>query len=424
MKEDFLHYVWQYKLFTMDDLYTTNHQKIQILKQGTHNNNSGPDFLQAKIKIGTELWVGNVEIHLKSSDWYAHHHEKDNQYNAVILHVVYENDMPVYIENNQELPTLVIKNHILTDVYINYQKLFSQSLRWIPCEPHINSVDSFLLSNWKERLFIERLEQKSVFIKKLLASQNNNFEVVLFQLLCKNFGLKVNADAFFNLATAVDYGIIRKVQHNDNQLSALLFGQAGFLEETTLEDPYYKSLQEEYKYLQHKFRLKSISKINFQFFRMRPANFPTIRLAQLIGLYHHHHNLFVKLMNTQSLEDFYNVFNISIHEYWKTHYTFDKTSKKSAKKITKSMVDLLVINTIVPLQFVWQQSRGALNQEKILQLIKEIKPEKNAIISKFSDIKIPSNNAFETQALLQLKNNYCTLKRCLQCAIGNSLINN
>jgi hypothetical protein len=260
-----------------------------------------------------------------------------------------------------------------------------------------------------------------VFIKELLEQTNNDFEAVLFQLLAKNFGLKVNGEVFLSLATSVDFSVIRKERFKEKSLSALLFGQAGFLEEDT-EDEYFQLLKKEYKYQQHKYNLKPLSKSRFQFFRMRPNNFPTIRIAQLIALYHQHQNLFSRLMSIEKLEDFYSLFSVEVYDFWKTHYTFEKESKKSTKKLTKSFIDLLLINTVIPLKFVWLQSRGEVEEENILQLIQQLKPEKNSIISKFSDFKIKANNAFETQALLELKNNYCTPKRCLQCAIGNSLL--
>lgn len=421
MKEAFLHYIWQYKLFSSDSLVTSNGEPIRILKSGSLNKNTGPDFLNAQLQINQQIWVGNVEIHLKASDWYAHTHETDANYDAVILHVVYENDAPVFMKNNQPLPTLELKNNIDTVVFKNYKQLFSKKIQWIYCEQEISKTDTFVFHNWLERLYFERLEEKSIFIKKLLTQFNNNFEAVLFQLIAKNFGLNTNSDAFLQLAQSVNFSVIRKERFNEFKLTALLFGQAGFLT-TTIEDEYYKQLQTEYKYLQHKHQLKPIAHHLFQFFRMRPANFPTIRLAQLVALYHKHQNLFSKLMNTYKIDDFYSLLSIEINDFWKTHYTFSKTSKKSAKKLTKSFIDLLLINTIIPFQFVYYKMKGNTNNDKILQLIQQIKPEKNSIISKFIEAKINTKNAFETQALLQLKNEYCTQKRCLNCAVGNSLL--
>lgn len=423
MKEEFLYYVWQYQLFYKTANKTIDNQEITILKSGVRNKNSGPDFLNAHVKIGDETWVGNVEMHVKSSDWYVHNHEKDSNYDAVILHVVWEHDVEVFTKNNQPIPTVELKNCIDKELIIKYHQLINDAKRWIPCEQQIHQIEPFLLNNWLERLYFERLEQKSEFIKELLQKTNFDFEAVLFRLLAKNFGLKINGEGFYKLSSSLDFSIVQKVRFDEIQLSALLFGQAGFLEEE-LEIPFHNQLRTEYQYLKHKYRLQSISKNNFQFFRMRPPNFPTIRLAQLINLIFKNQNLFSKIIEINEKEDFYKLFHVEVLEFWKTHFTFEKTSKKSAKKLTKSFMDLLLINTIIPMKFVYLQTKTDFDEETILQLIQQISPEKNSIIEAFSNLKITSANAMETQALIELKNNYCTKKRCLQCAIGIKLVRN
>ena len=421
MNEDFLHYVWLYKMFSKVDFKTTGNEHLSIIKSGLHNKNAGPDFLNAQLKIDGQTWIGNVEIHLKASDWYLHNHEKDLNYDAVILHVVWENDVAIYMKNNKPIPTLVLKNFIDETVLNKYKNLFLAPTTWLPCKNAISTVDKFIFNNWKERLFFDRLERKSEEINTLLQQENNNFEAVLFQLLIKNFGLKVNGNSFFRLAQSVDYSVIKKLSFHTNQLAALLFGQAGFLEEET-EDDYQKELRKEYDYLKHKFKLNHIPKNEFSFFRMRPNNFPTIRIAQLVALFHKHQNLFSKLIAIDNLEEFYELFTVVVNPFWQTHYNFDSISKKSPKKITTSFVDLLIINTIIPLKFLFQKSRGEVHEEFFLVLLKKMKPEKNSIISKFSEIGVSSKNAFDTQALLELKNNYCAPKRCLECAIGNTIL--
>ncbi|WP_298881325.1 DUF2851 family protein [uncultured Polaribacter sp.] len=421
MNEDFLHYVWQYQLFSFQELKTTQNDDLLVVKTGMHNFNSGPDFLNAQIKINHQLWVGNVEIHLKSSDWYMHHHEIDKNYDAVILHVVWEDDAEVYMKNNKPLPVLVLKDFVLKTALQNYRNLFAVKQSWIPCENEIATIDSFTLNNWKERLFFERLERKSTEMNAVLENNKNDFEATLFQLLAKNFGLKVNGDAFFRLATSFDFSVLRKVRFNESVITALLFGQGGFLEEE-VENVYYQQLKKDYKYLQHKFQLESKTKNMFSFFRMRPSNFPTIRIAQLASLYHIHQNLFSKMLESKKLNEFYKLFDVTVNLFWKTHYTFEKESKSSPKKITKSFIDLLLVNTIIPLKFLYQKRSGTVNQSEFLQLLQKIKPEKNSIISKFKELKIDSNNAYETQSLLELKNNYCAKKLCLQCAIGKSIL--
>jgi len=422
MKEDFLHYVWKHQLFSKTKLLSTEFNIIEIVFPGIHNTNSGPDFLNAKIKIDDILWAGNVEIHVKSSDWYLHQHEKDSNYDSVILHIVWEDDVEVFSKNNLPLPTIHISKLVDKELLVNYKKLYSKQQRWIPCENSINTIDSFVFDHWKERLYFERLEEKSVLIDKLLNDSNNDYEAVLFKLLAKNFGLKTNAEAFLNFSNSVDFSVVRKVQNDAFKLQALFFGQTGFLEKK-LEEKYVIDLKNEYDYLKHKFNLKPIHNGQFQFFRMRPTNFPTIRIAQLASLYHKHQNLFSKLMSTSSVKELYLLFSLDLNDFWKTHYTFQKVSSKSVKRITNSFVDLLLINTIVPLKFKYLKSRGEVDETQLLALIQQLKSEKNSIISKFKELKISSKNAFESQALLQLKNNYCLKKRCLQCAIGNVILN-
>ena len=421
MKEAFLHYVWKYTLFSVTDLYGSLKERIVIVKNGTYNTNSGPDFLNAQLKIDNQFWSGNIEIHLKSSDWYLHNHEVDSNYDAVILHVVWEHDADIYMKNNRPIPTLVLKDLVDQNLLKNYTNLLSSKTLWIPCQNQITSIDSFTFFNWKERLFFERLESKSIVICDLLKTYNNNFEAVLFQLLVKNFGLKVNGDSFLQLAQSIDFSIIRKEQFNEQKLAALLFGQAGFFD-GMVEEEYFLLLKNEYDYLKHKYNLYPISNKQFSFFRMRPNNFPTIRIAQLVSLFSEQQNLFSKLMKIEKLDAFYTLFSLSVNDFWKTHYTFQTRSKKSDKKLTKSFIDLLLINTIIPLKFVYQKNRGGADEENILKLIQQIKPEKNSIISKFSELKINSTSAFQTQALLELKTNYCAPKRCLECAIGNKLL--
>lgn len=421
MKEEFLYYVWQYQLFFKSGIKTTKQQPITILKSGIRNKNSGPDFLNAHVIIGDETWVGNVEMHVKSSDWYVHNHEQDSNYDAVILHVVWEHDLTVFTKENQILPTLELKNFVDKGLINKYNTFLYDQKRWIPCENQFHTVDPFVITNWLERLYFERLEQKSTVIKELLQKTNFDFEAALFLLLAKNFGLKINGDAFFKLASSIDFSVVQKVRFDEFQLSALFFGQAGFLSED-LQEPYYIQLKNEYTYLRHKYQLTPIHKNYFQFFRMRPPNFPTIRIAQLASLYHQHQNLFSKVMEIDKKEDFYKLFSVDVQEFWKTHFTFETVSKTSSKKITKSFVDLLLINTIIPLKFIYLQHQSTFDEVEITQLISQISSEKNAIIDRFSQLKISAKNALESQALIELNNNYCTKKRCLQCAIGNQLL--
>lgn len=423
MKEKLLHFIWKLKLFSTEKICTSKGKNIEILSIGTENLNTGPDFLNAKIFINSQLWAGNVEIHVNSSDWYIHEHEIDKNYDSVILHVVWEHDVEIFRKSNEVIETLELKRYISGDLLAKYNKLFNKTRRWINCENDILTIDSFTFTNWLERLYFERLEQKSIQIHQILKSTNNNWEQTLFVLLAKNFGFHVNSDAFMSFANSFDFSILRKCSSSLRQLEALFMGQAGLLNDE-VECEYYEELKAEYNYLKHKFKLVSISKNEIQFFRLRPNNFPTIRLSQLAKLYYTCQNLFSQVFDLRAVDGYYELFKVSTTEFWETHYTFEKQSKKKVKSLSKSFIDLLLINTIIPLKFVYLKSIGKSDFIDLMRLIEEIKPEKNSIISKFNDLKIETKSAFKTQSLLQLKNEYCNQQRCLECAIGSSLLKN
>jgi len=422
MTEDFLHYLWKFSLFSKVNLKTTSKETLQIINAGTHNLNTGPDFINAKIRIGNQLWAGNVEIHLKASNWYTHNHQNDTNYDAVILHVIFEDDVEVFDVNNSLIATLVIKNYIPKALLNNYQKLFSKPQKWIYCEKDFSKIDSFVMANWLERLFFERLENKANFIKKLLEETKNDWEAVLFYLLAKNFGLKINAQAFLSFSRSFDFNIVRKERFDLETLEALFFGQAGLLE-TEFDNLYFKRLNKKYLYLKHKYALEKPS-AKVQFFRLRPANFPTIRISQLANLYHKQDLLFSEIINVKNSKICYDLLSVSTTTFWETHYTFGNDSKKRVKKISKSMVDLMIINTIIPLQFVYQKSIGKLDIQKLINLQQQVLSEKNSTIERFVSIGFKSTSALESQALLQLKNRYCDGGKCLQCEIGSFLIKN
>ena len=421
MKEDFLHFLWRRKLMYAHNLTTISKEKLKIIRYGTWNKNSGPDFLNAHIFFNDQLWVGNIEMHLKSSDWYVHQHELDQNYDAVILHVVWEHDVDVFMKNQNPLPTLVLKDFINPDVLINYKKLMLKQKNWIFCDKQLLGLNDFLLKNWFERLYIERLERKTKEIDKLLHTMNHDYEAVLFYMLAKTFGSKVNGEAFLKLAQSFPYAILRKLRFYETQLSALLFGQAGFLEDD-LEGIYFMNLKKEYAYIKHKFQLRSLDKQEFQFFRMRPANFPTIRVAQLAALVVRYPDLFSRVIKAKEPSLFYKIFATEVGEFWKEHYTFESQSKRSAKVVTKSFIDLIIINVIIPIKFVFMKNSGNVNIESLLEMIRQVNSEKNSIISKFSDIDLVAKNALDSQALIELKSSYCDQSKCLNCAIGSHLL--
>jgi len=429
MKEDFLHYLWKFKFFAIKELRTTQNIPLEIIKTGQHNFNSGPDFFNSKLKIGNEVWAGNVEIHVKSSDWYVHGHESDTNYDNVILHVVWIYDLEIFGSGNRVIPTLELNKIVSRCLIRKYQKLFSKSVHWINCENDIHTIDNFTLNNWLESLYFERLEQKSIVIQQLLKKCTNDWEATLFKLLTKNFGLKVNGESFSNLANSLDFKIVRKERDNLNKLEALFFGQAGFLFEE-IEEGYYIILQKEYKYLQLKHDLKPLNKGQFQFFRLRPSNFPTIRLAQLSKLYFSKNSLFATILKAENKDDFYKIFDIEPSEFWQDHYNFSSVSSKRTNKLTKSFIDLILINTIIPLKFTYYREMGDLDAVYFLNLIHQIQPEKNNIIKKYKSLLQGKKgtsiirSSLHSQSFLQLKNEYCNLNRCLSCAIGNSLLKN
>jgi len=420
MKEEFLHYLWKFKKFETSNLISSNGEIITIEKSGNYLQLAGPDFFNAQITIGNQKWAGNVEIHIKSSDWYSHHHERDSNYDSVILHVVWEHDAEIYRINNTEIPVLILKNYVAKETLDNYNSLIAPK-NWIYCEKQLCSVNEFVLLNWQERLFFERLERKSKPIETLLEHTNQDWEAILFCLLAKNFGLNTNGESFFKVATSIPFSIIRKESAVLQNFESLLFGKAGLLD-LDKEDMYYKTLKSNYDYLLQKHQLETTPIIPLQFFKHRPDNFPTIRLSQFANLYFTQQQLFSRIIDANSIESMYQIFNVAVSEYWETHYQFDRVSPKKRKALSKAFVDLLIINTIVPLKFAYSKSLGQDNSEQLIALLVQVSPEKNAIIDKFVSLKMKIVNAFDTQSLLQLKNEYCNKVRCLHCNIGIELL--
>ncbi|WP_242206277.1 DUF2851 family protein [Aestuariivivens insulae] len=422
MQEKYLHYIWRHKKFELTNLRTAGGEAIIIKSVGQHNHNAGPDFFNAQLIVGEQLWAGNVEIHVKSSDWFLHNHEQDKNYDNVILHVVWEHDTEVFRNDKTIIPTLELKDYTSEAVLDNYKALLGSQGNWINCESDFPYVDNFILNNWLERLYFERLEQKTAAIEALLEASKNDWEAVLFKMLSKNFGLKVNGEAFLSMANTIDFSIVRKVQSNRLCLEALFFGQSGLLEDI-IENGYYYNLVIEYRLLKQKFKLDNTKVLSLQFFRLRPLNFPTIRLSQLAGIYHQYQNLFSKIIELQTLDAFYELFNISASSFWENHYTFQKESRSSIKTVSRGFVDLLLINTIIPIKHCYAKQQGVSADEVILNLISEIKLEKNSVVEAFHKLNPIATSALHSQAFIELKKSYCDKNRCLGCAVGNSLLN-
>ncbi|SHJ52218.1 DUF2851 family protein [Pseudozobellia thermophila] len=423
MREDLLHFIWKYKKLSIGELFSTDGEPIELLDVGTHNHLAGPDFFNAKVSIGGQLWAGNVEIHLRSSDWYAHGHEKDPNYNNVILHVVWEHDTEVFRSDNSPLPSLELKNYISERVLTNYRALFDKrDVSFVNCERNLAQVDSFVMGAWLERLYFERLERKSNGVAALLAASNNDWEEVLFKLLLRSFGSKINADAFKGLGEALEFKVVRKLRPDLMKLESVLLGMAHLLSDETVHDGYYIGLKQEFEYQKSKFGLENEAVRRPSFFKLRPANFPTLRLSQLANLYHAHETLFAKVVGSSHVNELYRLFDVGASPYWQNHFSFGKPSKNSAKRLTKKFIDLLILNTVLPLKFCHARKIGMAVHEEILGIIAGLAAEENSIISNFKKQGVSVKNGMESQSLLQLYDYYCTKNKCLQCRIGASLL--
>ncbi len=421
MKEEFLHYLWKYKLYNTSNLKTVNGETIEILNSGLHNLDAGPDFFNGKVKIGETTWAGNIEIHVKSFDWLKHNHQTDKAYDNVVLHVVYQYDNPVLDKNKQPIPTLELKDIIDQSLYEKYEDLIA-SKDWIPCGNQIKLVDAFIINTWLNRLVVERLERKSEEIKETLSQNKNDWEQSFYQYLFKYFGLKVNAFPFEQLAKNTPLKITEK--HNQlNSIEALFYGQAGFLE-ADLKEEYYQNLLKEYQFLKAKFGLQAIDKSLWKLLRLRPANFPTIRISQLASLLNQHPRLFSKIIEAKTVTEIQQYFKVNASKYWDNHYQFgEETIPAATKNLGINTINNIIINVVVPFTFVY----GKFKQdeelvEKALSLLEKTKPETNIIVKNWKELGVKSANAMQTQSLIELKNNYCSTKKCLNCSIGNYIL--
>jgi len=423
MREEFLHYIWKFKKFNFGNAKTVSNLPIVIIDTGTANLNAGPDFFNAKMKIGDQLWAGNVEIHLKSSDWYVHRHETNPDYDNVILHVVWQDDLEVYRKDNTAIPTLELRELVPEITMQNYRDLLTApNDKFINCEKDFPKFDDFELNNWLERLYFERLEQKEDVILELLKNSENNWEEVLFKLLSKNFGLNVNGEAFLGMAQSFDFKVVQKSAGSQLQLESLFFGQSGLLEKRT-ENIYYNKLRKEYSFLKRKFSLENTYVERAKFFRLRPDNFPSIRLSQLASLYQKVPQLFSEIIKARNKFQIYNIFKVETSQFWRTHYSFEKSHRERSKSLTERFIDLMIINTIVPLQFCYNKKMGIEVSSELLNLIEEVKAENNSVVTAYNKIRPKTAiNAMQSQGLLHLKKQYCDKNACLDCNLGVKLI--
>lgn len=426
MKEAFVQYLWQRQSFERSDLYTVQNEKVLILNPGDFTGVDGPDFFNAQLYLNNQLWVGNVEIHLKSSDWFIHRHELDERYANVVLHVVWEYDVPVLRKDGTELSVLEIKRYVDRGLVEKCEQLFITKKRF-NCEHGVESINDFVWFTWKERLFIERLESKTKPIFNLLKKCKNDWQYVFICFLAKGFGTNVNGEFFMRMMLELPPTILYK--HSDNllQLEALFFGICGFLEmEDDGDDSYCKALKLEWKFLKAKYQLNALNKNQIQFFQLRPSNFPTIRIAQLAAWFHQNSFKINDLLFLEDITKAYPIFSVSISDYWQTHYVFNNETKMSKKRLSNNFIESIYINVIVPMQYAYSRFNNE-EQEGIDQLIDVLlglKPEFNSVITSFEKIGVVANNAFDSQALIELKKNYCNLNNCLNCQIGKSLLTN
>lgn len=416
MNERLLQYIWQLQYFNTRNLHTTLGESLQIIHAGTYNSNQGPDFLNGKIKIGDTTWAGHIEMHINASDWHSHNHSNDKNYGNVILHVVWKNDLADILP----FPTLELQQHVSSLLLNRYEELI-QSAQFIPCQQHIRQVSALSFTSWKERLLIERLQQRATGIQAMLQGNKQHWEETFWWLLARNFGAKINSDSFEKIAQSIPLSILAKHKNQVQQLEALLMGQAAMLDKI-FEDDYPNMLRREYQFLQKKYGLKK-AHAPLYFLRMRPANFPTIRLAQLAMLVHESHHLFSIVKEEDDLHKVKSHFELAANDYWHYHYVFDEETAFKRKVLGEQMIQNIFVNTIVPILYAY----GSINDSeryktKAILWMENLAAEKNSITKGFEQLGVHNHTAFDSQALIQLKNVYCNYKLCLQCMVGNQVL--
>lgn len=423
MEEKFLHYTWKYKLFNQLELFTVKGEKIEVLHPGEHNHQSGPDFFNALIRINGTLWAGNLEIHVRSSDWNAHRHQEDKAYDNIILHVVYEHNQDILNSKKETIPTLELKNLIPAENFSRYS-LLRNSKEEIACGREAGKVPAIILETWYERLMAERLEAKTGSIQEIMRETKNDLEESFYRSLAKNFGFKTNALPFYLLAKNLPLKILLRHADNPLQTEALLFGQAGLLE-GFFEEKYPQQLQNEYEFLRTKYTLVSLDKTLWKTGGMRPQNFPAVRIAQFASLIKKLGGLFHRLKEEPTLKELDKLLGVEPSAYWKDHYSLGIPSPPRSKKLGFDGLQNIAINTIAPFLFLYGKiAADDSYTAKAMKLLQELQAENNAVVRRFAAPGLKAQNALQSQALLQLKMNYCDRKKCLDCRIGYTVLNN
>ena len=423
--EQLLHYTWKHKLYPLKELTTSDGQRVEIVDPGLHNRNAGPDFFNAKIRIGSTMWVGNVEIHDKSSDWYQHGHDKDSRYDNVVLHVAAELDTEVMKSNGEYVPQLQLS--VPDDVLTHYDEL-QKTDEYPPCYKVIPDLSALIIHSWMAALQTERLEQKTEAIRKRAELCNGSWEDAYFVTLARNYGFGINGEVFEQWAYNIPLNAV--AHHRDDlfQIEAIFMGQAGLLEldsipeyyqKDALNDGYFAKLRNEYQYLAHKFSMKPIDFKLWRFLRLRPQNFPHIRISQLANLYYQQKAGLSQLMECETLDELKNVLKSQVTPYWETHYTFGSTSPKNEKHLSYGSINLLMINTAIPMLFAYgRHTTKEVLCDRAFDFLEQLKAENNHIIRMWQQVGLPVKTAGDSQALIQLKKEYCDKKECLRCRFG------
>jgi len=422
MEESFLHFIWEFQQFSNRKLFSDSNEAITVIDPGIKNHDAGPDFKNAKIKIADIVWNGNVEIHVKASDWYRHNHQDDLAYDNVVLHVVWKNDYLVSRKDNSTIPTLELRNNIDDQLILNHDRLLT-SRNEILCSRYLAKISSLTIYQTLDKVLTERLMRKSNFILQEIAFTDGDWEEIAWRMLCKNFGFKTNSEPFYDLGQSVPFKILKKESYDQLGVEAILFGQAGFLQQDD-SDPYYRQLQKEYQFKQSKYGLgQKVQKHHWKFLRLRPANFPTIRIAQLATFIKNNSNLFSSLTNFESADELRKNLEAKQSVYWQEHYNFSIAAKSKVGRLGKASIDNILINTVVPLLFTYGVYKdNQAYKERALELLSSLKPEKNAKVNKWVECGVTVANAFDSQAVIELLDQYCLRKKCLNCAIGCELI--
>lgn len=423
MQEGFLHYIWQFQYFNKGNLITSDGEKINVQFPGFLNQDAGPDFRESKILIESIEWRGSIEIHIKSSDWNLHKHTANKAYDNVVLHVVWQDDKKVFRSDGSVIPVLELKDRVDLDLLKRFQALVEEPDENIPCSKSIAEVPDILKIEMLDRVAMERLELKSGGVIKRLEALNGNWEETAYQFLARSFGLKINAEPFEKLSSFLPFKLVKKHIQSSFELESLIFGVAGFLEDN-IADEYYLELRKQYIYLKHKYELHlQLNKEEWKFLRLRPANFPTLRLAQFASMLKGNSNLFDAFLNISTSKDLNDWLIKSPSDYWKNHLNFGKTTPQSSNTLGKSTRDVIVINTVVPIVAAYGKY---VNDQKYVDqavtLLENIKAETNKIINGYISIGFNPSSALDSQALLHLSANYCSKKRCFKCSIGNHII--